>query len=305
MESAPMLSVYVPTYNHEKYITRALDSILMQKTEYTYEVLVGEDVSTDSTRTVLKEYEKAHPGKLTVFYREQNMNDMPIWNSLDLKMRARGKYMIALEGDDFWTDDRKLQKQIDFLESNPEYIAVAHNCVVVGADSEPNGEAYPECKDAEYTFDHFFKRIMPGQFTTVMSRNIMKDENFDRTLMTANLNPGDQLYFFSLLCYGRVHCIQEVMSAYRHVTSGGSSYSANKKFDYEAESSWYRALLEYAQKHCDKENISKCEMLYIGCIVAGVRHKALGVKNILRELKTVPNGAVKLVRYVVNKIFAR
>mgnify|MGYP004538349555 CR=1 FL=1 len=156
-----MLSVYVPTYNHEKYITRALDSILMQKTEYSYEVLVGEDVSTDSTRAVLKEYEKAHPGKLTVFYREKNMNDMPIWNSLDLKMRARGKYMIALEGDDFWTDDRKLQKQIDFLESHPEYIAVAHNCVVVGADSEPNGEAYPECKDAEYTFAHFLSALCP------------------------------------------------------------------------------------------------------------------------------------------------
>ena len=70
MNDTPILSIFVPTYNHEYYIKRALDSILMQKTEYSYEVLVGEDVSTDSTRDVLKEYERQHPGNISLDLRE-------------------------------------------------------------------------------------------------------------------------------------------------------------------------------------------------------------------------------------------
>ena len=99
-----ILTVYVPTYNHENYITKALDSILMQKTKYNFEVLVGEDCSTDSTRAVLKDYESKHPGKFNIFYREKNMYGSSPNNALDLKLRSRGKYIICLEGDDFLTD---------------------------------------------------------------------------------------------------------------------------------------------------------------------------------------------------------
>lgn len=69
----PILSIYIPTYNHENYIRKAIDSVLMQKTTYLYEVLVGEDASTDNTKKILKEYEKEHPNKIKVFYREKNM----------------------------------------------------------------------------------------------------------------------------------------------------------------------------------------------------------------------------------------
>ena len=111
-----ILSVYVATYNHEKYIERALDSILMQKIDYNMEILVGEDCSTDSTREILKEYEKKHPdSRMQIFYREKNMYGSECNNSQDLKLRCRGKYMIALEGDDFWTDENKLQRQVEFL----------------------------------------------------------------------------------------------------------------------------------------------------------------------------------------------
>lgn len=90
----PMLSIYVATYNHEHYITQALDSIRMQKTKYSYEVLVGEDCSTDNTRAVLKEYEWQHPGIFTIFYRDHNMHREAIGNGLDLKLRCRGNSIV-------------------------------------------------------------------------------------------------------------------------------------------------------------------------------------------------------------------
>lgn len=258
-----LLSIYVPTFNHEKYITRALDSILMQKTRYSYEVLVGEDCSTDNTRSVLQEWERLHPDVFTIFYREQNMYKMPCNNGLDLKLRCKGKYIVCLEGDDFWTDPLKIEKQVSFLESHPDYYAVAHNCVVVGEDSLPNGETYPECKDEEYTLGHFASNLMPGQLTTVLSRNYMTDEGFDRSLVMAKSGPGDRNIYFSMAAQSRIFCMQEPMSAYRHITAGGSSYSATAVYKYEENRKVLLNRLEFAKKVNNPEAVRVAGFLYL------------------------------------------
>ncbi len=205
-----MVSVVIPTYNHEQYITQALDSVLMQKTQYSYEVLVGEDKSTDGTRKVLKKYEAEHPNKITVFYREHNLSKDKYENAPDLRRRAKGKYLITLEGDDFWIADDKLEKQVSFLETHPDYIAVAHNCVVVGEDGKEIDEIYPCCKEEEYTLDHYLKGIYPGQLATVLSRNFIKDNWFDPTIMERHLIPGDKLLYFALVTNGKVSVYKKI-----------------------------------------------------------------------------------------------
>lgn len=298
-----MLSIYVATYNHEKYITQALDSILMQKTKYSYEVLVGEDASTDNTREVLKAYEKEHPGKFNIFYREQNMSKMEIGNAADLRMRCIGKYIIALEGDDFWTDENKLEKQISFLETHPEYNAVAHNCVVVGEDSQPNGEEYPECKDQEYTLKHYMHDIMPGQLTTVMMRNYMVNPYMDNSFIEKNLVPGDRRVYFSLIANGRVYCMQEKMSAYRHITTHGSSYSATVRFDRRYFEKWNRAMVEYAYQINNKEAIWCAEALYARNLLTGILKRDMPVKEIVSNLKLIRYKGKTIVSVI--KIYLR
>lgn len=275
MNNELMLSIYVPVYNHEKYIVRALDSILMQKTKYRYEVWIGEDASTDDTRAVLMEYEKKCPPDFHFLYREKNMHNSECRNDLDLRLRCKGKYLICLEGDDFWTDENKIEKQIDFLESHPEYIAVSHNCVVVGKDSLPNGEEYPECKDTEYTFKHLASEIMPGQFTTVMMKNYMLDKNFNSTILCKKLLPLDRLVYFFLLCYGKVYCMQETMSAYRHITDSGTSYSATYKYNFIEAEEWHEALLNYSRSINRRTAIQYAEILYVRCIWLALRKKAI------------------------------
>lgn len=266
------VSIYVPTFNHENYIVRALDSILMQKTRYSYEVFVGEDCSTDNTRQVLQAWEKAHPDeRFHFFYRETNLYNSDCINAQDLKLRCKGKYIICLEGDDFWTDENKLQTQVDFLENHPEFYAVAHNCTVVGADSTPNGEVYPECKDPEYTFRHFASDILPGQYTTLLSRNYMTDPNIDRSLLNIARGVNDRRVYFSLLCHGRIYCIQKPMTAYRHITAGGSSFSATHKYSYDAQEEYQRKYLEYAYRLGHKEAIRVAEYLYLRTIRHGLR----------------------------------
>ena len=282
-----MLSICVPTYNHEDYIVKALDSILMQKTDYKFEILVGEDCSTDSTRHVLKEYEANHPGKLQVFYREQNMHKTYCTNARDLKLRCRGKYIATLEGDDFWTDEYKLQKQISFLESHPEYYAISHRCVVVGENNLPNGEEYPQCEEAEYSFKHFFSEIMPGQLATLMYRNIYLDEGFDNSLTSKGLTPGDRLLYFSLLCHGKIYCSSETMSAYRHITTHGSSFSATNKFNYSRQKPWNYELLEFAKKYCGKSVIINAEYLYFYTVFKALFLKQISISQAFSDCRAI------------------
>lgn len=294
-----MLSIYVPVFNHENYVIRALDSILMQKTDFPFEVFVGEDCSTDNTRKLLKAWEQEHNDpRFHFFYREENMHRQNPNNAGDLKIRCKGKYLIGLEGDDFWTDPLKLQKQVDFLENHPDYYAVAHNCTVVGADSLPNGESYPECKEEEYTFSHYEEGILPGQLTTVLSRNYMLDQEIDRQLLTCRIGPGDRNNIFAILLRGRIFCIQESMSAYRHITQGGSSFSAGYRYSYKTDLAADGNRMQRAYLSGNKEAIRCTELKYLRCIRGGLRQKQQTVKGALGDLKPLKRKLATACRLV-------
>ena len=166
----PLVSIIVPVYNHERYIERCRRGIAMQKCDFPFEVWIGEDCSPDGSREVLKRLEYELPDNFHFLYREHNLGDRGNGNSSDLVNRCTGKYFAICEGDDFWTYDHKLQEQVSFLESHPDYVACFHHCVVVGEDSAPNGENYPECLSKDYSFDEYFYCTMPGQTATMVVR---------------------------------------------------------------------------------------------------------------------------------------
>ncbi len=292
-----ILSICCPVYNHEDYVVRALDSVFMQETKYRYEVLVGEDCSTDNSRAILQQYEVDHPGFLTVFYREKNMRGSKIGNSRDLKLRAKGKYIITLECDDFWTDPHKIEKQIDFLETHPEYVAVAHNCTIVDENSNPTGEKYPECKSENYTFFHYLIGIMPGQFATWMQRNNNYNAFYDDKIHAMGLIPGDRLYYFVALCCGKVYCMQESMSAYRHILNGGSSYSATFRYDFKRREKWYRTLLDYAVEMGWEKGMDCIRQLYFNEICYGYRHHHISFQAAKSYIKEINHKGVRIIRY--------
>lgn len=300
-----MVSIIVPVYNHEKYIERALDSILMQKTTYSYEVLVGEDCSTDSTREVLRNYEKKHPGKLQVFYREKNLSTAEYWNWADLMRRTKGKYLITLEGDDFWLSDEKIQKQVDFLEKHPEYIAISHNCIVVNENDQPNGEIYPECNSKEYTLWHYMFEILPGQLTTVMCRNFETQDLFDKRIIESHISPGDRVLYFTLANNGKIYCLQEALSAYRHIIHGGSSYSANVKYSFEHAEAWDKVLLDFAKREGRFKGILSTEVIYLSAIFHGLKAHAITWAEARKYLKQIDYPALAFFISVIRYIFLR
>ena len=115
----PLVSVVVMAYNIERYISEALESILMQRAPFDYEIVVGEDCSTDNTRGILKSYAERYPGRFKLILRERNLG--LVANFRDALDSCSGKYIAMCDGDDYWTDPEKLRKQVGFLESRPEY----------------------------------------------------------------------------------------------------------------------------------------------------------------------------------------
>ena len=132
----PILSVCIVTYGQEKYISQAIDSVLMQKTKYNFEILVAEDASPDNTREILKRYENDYPNRFKILFLNENTYNTKRNAFIRLFEMALGKYIIVLEGDDYWVDENKIESQIEFLETHPDYIAVAHNCVMVDENSD-------------------------------------------------------------------------------------------------------------------------------------------------------------------------
>ena len=119
MESTPKVSVCMITYNHEAFIRQAVESALMQKTTFEYEIVVGEDCSTDKTRETICEIAGKYPEKIVTNLQKVNVGGAE--NFLSTFAMCKGEYIAILEGDDYWTDPNKLQKQVEFLESNPDY----------------------------------------------------------------------------------------------------------------------------------------------------------------------------------------
>src|SRR5690606_20841791 len=116
----PMLTICMATFNHEKLIDQALEGILMQKVDFDFEVIIKEDKSTDRTREIVLEYQKKHPDKIRLWLCKENLYSKRLKPKMYLF--ARGKYTATCEGDDYWTDPLKLQKQIGFLEKNSDFV---------------------------------------------------------------------------------------------------------------------------------------------------------------------------------------
>lgn len=236
MTDVPVLSVLFITYNHERYIRQSLDSILMQKTGFDYEIVVGEDCSTDGTRRILDEYKVKYPDRIRLLYRNRNYG-RPTLNVYETAMACRGKYIATLEGDDFFTDEYKLQKAVDFLEKHNDYSGCANPSLLVGDDGLELQDKTPlglyDWKKDDYTLeDYETADIWPGQTASIVTRNFWNDGLYDYTVIyRAHDFIDDAWILLFALLHGPIHHFEEVMSAWRYVSKedGENWNSLNQK----------------------------------------------------------------------------
>ncbi|MGY6522403.1 MAG: glycosyltransferase [Mongoliitalea sp.] len=225
MDNKPLVSICCLTYNHSKYIRDCIDGFLMQETNFSFEIIVHDDASTDGTINIIKDYVFKHPGFfITIFQSENKFSKgiKPIYKYVFPK--AKGKYIALCEGDDYWTDPLKLQKQIDFIENNQNVSAVFHNAEMV---SDGNFLSY-HCNYSSSQVIPDEKVIFRGgglfPTASLLFRNFFKN---NPSKGDHNYLSGDRALIYQLLLIGKIYYLNEIMSVYRIHDQGIYSSSLN------------------------------------------------------------------------------
>lgn len=215
--NSPDISIAMLAFNHEKFIGEAIESVLMQRTSYTYKIIIAEDFSTDKTREIILEYQKKYPDKIKLILQDKNVGAGQ--NNVDLLLNLEGKYIAALEGDDYWTDPLKLQKQVDFLEANPDYAICFHEVNIL-----QDGSIKEDTITAKVPETTTINDLAKGNYIHTCSV-VYRNNLFFELPKYFKVSPvGD--YFLHLLNarYGNIKCFDEIMGVYRiHGTSVWSS----------------------------------------------------------------------------------
>lgn len=214
MQKPPLVSVALITYNQENYIRETLDGIVMQKTDFEMEVIIGEDCSTDNTRSICEEYIQKYPDRFKPLFHDKNLGMIGNW--IATIQACSGKYIALCEGDDYWTDPYKLQKQVDFMEENPEYSLCAHNADIL--EYGHLKQSQPVEKQTLTTTDIIL------QDWGIMTASIMfRKEAFDIPGWYGNVKNADYGLQLLVSLNGKVNILPDTMSVYRKHAEGISS----------------------------------------------------------------------------------
>ena len=228
-----LVSVTMITFNHSKYIAKAIESVLMQECNFKFELLIGDDCSSDETRSIVSKYQEQFPDIVKPIFYKNNVGGTR--NSYELFMRAKGKYIALLEGDDLWCDKNKLQKQFDFLENNFQYAGCGCDFRYI----HENGELFFEERERRmkqdlyadgnvYTLKQFNECKLPSQTGTLFFRNIFQQGIDGKIMYEAHRMIGDFTQILLILTKGNIYKIPEYMAYYRYSEKTGSSWSASE-----------------------------------------------------------------------------
>lgn len=216
MDEEIMVAIQCITYNHRPYIQQCLDGFIMQQTNFRFVAIVHDDASTDGTTDVVREYAQKYPDIIYPIIQKENQysKDLNIIRiALDREMK--GKYIASCEGDDYWTDPFKLQKQVDFLESHPDYSMCFHQASRHFQNSSKPDEPYSIIEDKDYTgLEMFDRRHRPPTASIVMKKSVI-DSSVYKDFIKHNLSFGDLPIFFSCAHCGKVRGMTDIMSVYR------------------------------------------------------------------------------------------
>lgn len=225
MENSEIITVAIHclAYNHEPYIRECLEGFVMQKTNFKFVAIVHDDASTDRTADVIREYEAKYPEIIKPIYETENQyskRDGSLGRIMDAAIDATGaKYVAMCEGDDYWTDPYKLQKQVDVLEKDETLMACATNCSVV----DDKGKTIEEIRggvvkgdvEGRYNLRQFFDNNHQYPTLSVVFRNSHREEVGEKTKIMSNPYLGDWTFWIALHCFGDFYFLNEVTCAYR------------------------------------------------------------------------------------------
>jgi glycosyltransferase involved in cell wall biosynthesis len=204
------VTVLLTTYNHEKYIAQALDTVLMQETEFDYEIVVLEDCSTDRTRDILLSYQMQYPGKIRLRLAERNepTNSRPFAEEFQA---SSSPYIAMLDGDDYWTSSKKLEKQVEFLEAHPDCVLCFHNAIMIYEDGRVPGRYNGLNQKPFSVLEDLWQYCFIASATPMLRKNVL--DKFPEWYYTTPV--GDWPLYMLCAQHGQIGYMDEILAVYR------------------------------------------------------------------------------------------
>ena len=261
------VSISCITYNHAGYIRQALDSFLMQRADFKFEILIHDDASTDGTTEIIKEYESKYPDIIKPIYQKENQYSKGA-RGISKKFnfpRAKGKYIALCEGDDFWTDETKLQRQVDFLEKKEDHSMVFHPVEVFFEYGKTDNHIFPEEKKG-FTIEGLLQR-------NFIQTNSVLFRNRDFSKMKEDIMPSDWYLHLFNAQFGKIGFIDRVMSKYRRHSGGVWAVEQSDvwlKYGLD-HLKLYKELLDIYKKPSQEEIITENAVLAVSGLVESSR----------------------------------
>ncbi len=216
-----MVSICCTTYNHEKYIAKTIEGFISQQTNFKYEIIIHDDASMDRTQEIIKEYEKKYPDIIhTVFQKENQYSKGKNIISEFIAQKTKGKYIALCEGDDYWTDSLKLEKQVKSLESNEDCFFCVHRVAEVDERGINTGVSYPNknYESMKFASDKFLEMSMTYSFQTssyMFNGEKWREYNRNVPLFRKKCPVGDEAHILFFANLGPIYYIKDQMSCYR------------------------------------------------------------------------------------------
>lgn len=296
MKGDPLVSIRCLVYNHEPYLRQCLDGFVMQKTTFPFEAIVHDDASTDGSAAIIREYAEKYPNIIKPIYETENQfSKGTIGKIVREAMSPNSKYIAICEGDDYWTDPHKLQIQVSFLESHPDYFMSCHGYEQYFEDIK-EFQPHPIISDIEYetyngrefctpTVEHFFNRGTEW-FTQVLTIVRRRIDYLDHEKMKQYTDYYDYVTCYYLMKAGKCALFKDYMGVYRKHTQG--IYSGRD------ESKWIEEYMHnyYCMYSLEKEELLlpildiKCARIVLSNLKKLNVKKAIGLFS--RHIRKVP-----------------
>jgi glycosyltransferase involved in cell wall biosynthesis len=214
----PVVSVCCTTFNHERYIAQAIDGFLMQETDFPFEIIIRDDCSTDQTAAIVRHYAEQYPHLIKPIYEQENQYSKGVKPMPVARKQAIGKYVALCEGDDYWTDPKKLQLQVAFLDEHPDYAVSGHDAFIVD-------EAGTHLQDSKlpdmYKRDYSGEDVILGKAWVLTMSLMVKNVTFDHIPEFGMVKNGDDFFISLMGFFGKSHYHTDIKPAGYRVHAGG------------------------------------------------------------------------------------
>jgi glycosyltransferase involved in cell wall biosynthesis len=294
-----MVTIRCVTYNHEAYIRQALEGFVMQKTNFRFEAIVHDDASTDGTAAIIREYAEKYPDIIKPIYETENQYSKHD-GSLSRIMNAasRGKYIAMCEGDDYWIDPFKLQKQVDYMEQHSDTTVCFHAVKEIYEGRPHLNRIRAKIENREYTGLEWYRNRPSQTSSYFITAKVFKMPFMKEVMNNQEFLVGDQVVILGAAHYGKIYGMSDVMSVYRHNQGG---WTAQKWSDAE--------ILKIANSHLlyqmfGDEYVSAGIYFYQqGCVSAflyGLKDKKFKYKFLMMSLRKSVKGTIKVLIDILN-----